>query len=207
MIAVTIAFGDAYIRLAELAAASVRSMTGLETHVLQDAHGAAVPVYVKLRLLELFPGQRVLYFDADTRFVRPWDPAAVSGRFAAVLDKSSNERDADCRRYGIDKARYFNSGLWIAGPECSLAFRWAWDLVHKPGYKTGFKYEQTALNAGIQRYAVAVDLLDRRYNAICSPETPPPPDAVVLHCAGGTLHGRNRAIWEKAIRDAETTTP
>jgi len=206
MIAATIAHGTAYRELAGLAAESVRKHTGLETVVLSPSDFPQSklrhPAYAKLLLLRHFEGQSVLYFDADVRFVRDWDVAAIrdTDHFVAVADMPSKARDADCKRYKLDPVWYVNSGLWIANQRNAAALEVALHLANDPAYWTAFRYEQTALNVALQRYRVPIRLLDPRYNWICSPQHPPPPDATVLHIAGGSLQSRNRAIFERAIR-------
>jgi lipopolysaccharide biosynthesis glycosyltransferase len=205
MIAVTIAVGDQYERLAEAAAASCERCTGLPTHVIRETPGESKPARYKLQLLRLFPGQTVLYFDADTRFLRPWDVRGLDDMraFAAVLDMPSDARNKDCRHYGIDPHRYFNSGIWIANGRHVEAFALADQISHAPDYRTGFRYEQTALNVAIQQLNVPVVFLDRRYNAICDPACQMPADPVVVHRAGGKPGGDHERIFERTIRNAQ----
>ncbi len=164
-----------------------------------------MPARYKLQLLRLFPGQTVLYFDADTRFVQPWDVRGLDDMraFTAVLDMPSDARNKDCRQYGIDPQNYFNSGIWIANGRHAEAFALADQICHAPDYRTGFRYEQTALNVAIQRLNVPVVFLDRRYNAICDPACKMPADAVVVHRAGGKPGGDHERIFERTIRNAQ----
>jgi lipopolysaccharide biosynthesis glycosyltransferase len=205
MIAVTIAVGDQYQRLAEAAATSCERYTGLATHIIRQTPGESKPARYKLQLLRLFPGQTALYFDADTRFLRPWDARGLDdiAAFAAVLDMSSAARDHDCSRYGIDPQRYFNSGIWIANARHAEAFAVADQICHAPDYRTGFRYEQTALNVAIQRLNVPVVFLDRRYNAICDPACKMPAEPVVVHRAGGKPGGDHERIFERTIHNAQ----
>jgi hypothetical protein len=206
---VIVAVGPAFERLAELAATSLRRYTGADPVIIREAPAGRPPAAAKLGLLDLFPGETVLFCDADTRCVRPWDlsPWESFRGFAAVRDLPSKAKQQDCERYGLDPSRYFNTGVWIAGSNCLPVFRDAAELMDSPDYRTAFRYEQTALNVALQRSAVSSQILDRRYNAICRQDELFPDDAVLLHCAGGCLHGPNRVLFEKAILDAATPTP
>jgi len=127
MIAVTIAVGDQYERLAEAAAESCERFTGLKTHIIRQTPGESSPARYKLQLLRLFPGETVLCFDADARFLWPWDvPAFVDQPWpVVVLDWPSDARDEDCRQYGIAPSRYFASGLpqAVTGPSSVAGVR------------------------------------------------------------------------------------
>jgi hypothetical protein len=206
---VIVAVGPAFARLGELAAESLRRYTGADPVIVREAPAGRPPAAVKLQLLDMFPGDTVLFCDADTRCVRPWDlsPWESFRGFAAVRDLPSRARQQDCDYYHLDPALYVNTGFWFAGPDCVPVFRDAAELMRSPDYRTAFRWEQTALNVALQRSAVAVQLLERRFNAVCAPTFPPPADAVLLHCAGGCLHGPNRVLFEKAILDAATPTP
>lgn len=205
MIAATIADGTAYRELAELAAESVRKHTSLETVVLSPSELPGKlrhPAYAKLLLLRQFTGESILYFDADTRFVRDWDVSALADidHFAAVADLPSKAKEIDCKRYKLDPVWYVNCGLWIASQRHAAALEAALHLANDPAYWTAFRYEQTALNVALQRHRVPIRLLDPRYNWICATNHPPPPDVTVLHIAGGSLQSRNRAVFERALR-------
>jgi lipopolysaccharide biosynthesis glycosyltransferase len=205
MLAVTIASDAAYLRMAQAAAASVRWSTDLATVIVRH-EGPEPAAFRKLQLLDEYPNRTILYFDADTRFLRRWDATVYEDQpyVVAVRDVHSTQAVAqDCRRYALQADTYSNSGLWIANQRHAYVWRLA-DQIRKAGdYQTAFRYEQTALNAAIQQQQTPVLLLDPRYNWTC--KTPPPADAVVIHCAGGSLHSRNRAIFERAIRDRSNT--
>lgn len=85
MIAVTIGVGEKWRRLAGLAAESVREQAGLETRILGEEEMRAMeveePHYLKFHLFNLLPDATdILFFDADTIFLRPWNPQAWEGR-------------------------------------------------------------------------------------------------------------------------------
>lgn len=205
MIAATIGVGEHYERLAEEAAASVEWSTGLRAYVIRETPGETTPSLYKLRLLEMFSAESVLWFDADTRFIRKWDVSSLANRheFFAVLDMPSGARDSDCRGYGIAPQRYFNAGIWIANSAShARAFAFANALCHSPHYSTRFQYEQTAMNVAMQRLKIPCVWLDPRYNYICDPKVPRPDDPVVIHRAGGKIGGIHQQTFEREIRDA-----
>lgn len=187
MIAVTIGVGKRCGEEAEAAAETVRWSTGLETIVLHETPGEPVPAAYKLQLLDLWPGESVLYFDADTRFLQRWDVSRYEEPlFVAALDYPSGCRDGDCLEFGINPQRYINTGIWIAHPSHRPALQLAYQIFHDAGYYTRFRYEQTAFNAALQRLHVPLHLLPRRFNVICDPRRAAelPADTVVLHRAG-----------------------
>jgi lipopolysaccharide biosynthesis glycosyltransferase len=202
MIALTIASDLAYLRLAFAAAKSVRWSTGLEAEVVRHYEDSPA-AFRKLAILDEYRDQTVLYFDADTRFLQRWDVSGYDDRpyVVAVRDVGNPEAiAADCRRYKLQPEAYLNTGLWIANQRHAEAWQLADQIRQTPDYKTAFQYEQTALNAAIQQQQTPVLILDRRYNWTC--DTIPPPDSVVIHCAGGSLHSRpNRPIFERMIRE------
>jgi len=208
MLAITIADSVAYRRMAELAAASVRDHTGLETRIVEPAAGVPAAV-AKLLLLQDWPDQTIVYFDADTRLVADWDLRPFDQRpyFAAVPDLLSDALTADCKRFKLDPVRYVNSGVWIANQRHAAAFAWAYQFATDKSYRTSFGWEQSALNAALQRHQIPLHFLDRRYNWICRQDNPPPPDAVLLHVAGGSLHSDNRSIFERALRERADRIP
>ena len=207
MLAVTIGVGHHYAAEAETASATVRWSTGLETVVLTATPGEPVPAFYKMRLLDMFPGETILYFDADTRFLRKWDVVRHDGSpaFRAVLDWPSTARNTDCKAFALDASRYVNTGIWIASPHHAPVFRLADRICHASDYATEFQYEQTALNAALQRLGVPMIFLDRRYNAICSPRRLRsgefPADPVVLHRAGAGCVTSREMFAEILIRE------
>jgi len=207
MLAVTIGVGHRYAVEAEEAAETARWSTGLETIVLTATPGELTPAFYKLQLLDMFPGETILYFDADTRFLRRWDAGrhSDSPAFRAVLDWPSGARNGDCEAFGLDRSRYINSGLWIASPHHVEAFRLADQICHADDYSTQFQYEQTALNSALQRLGVPMIFMHRRYNAICSPRRLRsgefPADPVVLHRAGVGAAGNREMFAEILARE------
>lgn len=202
MIAVTIAVGPKYEAAAALAVHSCREATGLNPFTIRNC-GACPPAKLKLRLLEMFPRESVLYFDADARFLRPWDPRQYEGSPAvvAVLDWPSAARNADCAAFNLDARSYFASGFWIANAKHHAA-TWAEarKIAFATDYRTAFKYEQTALNAAVQRGDVPVRFLDRRHWWIPTAAHQAPPDVIAVAMGGDAW--QDREAYEAAIRNA-----
>lgn len=203
MIAVTIAVGKEWEAIASLAVASCRAMTGLNPIVITETPGERDPAKAKLRLLDQFPGQTVLYFDADARFLRQWDPQLFEGTPwpVVVQDWPSRARDTDCARYGLDPQRYFASGFWISGPAQREVWAEARRIVAAADYRTAFKYEQSALNAACQRARSPLTILDRRHWWIATLDHRAPADTVCV-ALGGALDGPDRPAYDEAIRRA-----
>lgn len=202
MIAITIAVGAKYEAAAKLAVESCEKMTGLRAFTLRNT-GACPPAKFKLRLLELFPLQTILYFDADARFLRSWDPRQYedSSSVVTVLDWPSAARNDDCTTFGINPSRYFASGFWIANARHhAAAWAEARKIAHDPDYRTSFKYEQTALNTAVQLAGLPVTNLDRRYWWIPTRDHPAPPDVVTV--ARGGDAPEDQIAYDEAVRNA-----
>lgn len=202
MIAITIAVGAKYEAAAKLAVDSCERMTGLRAFTLRNT-GACPPAKFKLRLLEMFPLQTIFYFDADARFLRPWDPRQYedSSSVVTVLDWPSAARNDDCTTFGINPSRYFASGFWIANARHhAAAWAEARKIAHAPDYRTAFKYEQTALNTAVQRAGLQVTNLDRRYWWIPTRDHPAPPDVVTV--ARGGDAPEDQIAYDEAVRNA-----
>lgn len=203
MIAVTIAVGEQYRRMAYLAVASIRRHLGVDVEMITDT-GDVNPAHYKLRLLDRYPGQTVVYFDADARVLQHWDLSQFDDLAfpVAVQDWSSAARDADCRHYGIDASRYVATGFWIANWRHRAVWAAAAELAASPDYTTQFKYEQTALNVALQRSRTPVTLLDHRHWWIANAAHRAPPDTLTV-ALGGELDGYDRQFYDAAIRRAE----
>lgn len=204
MIAVTIAVGDEYQALARLAVESCRRCTGLDPIVITDTEGV-LPAFYKLRLLDIFPGETVFYFDADARFLRPWDVHEFANHPypIAVLDWPSEARRIDCERYGLEQYRYFASGFWIANDAHSGVWRAAAKIAFSESYQTAFKYEQTALNTAVQHAALPITILDRRFFWVPIHERAAPQSTYTV-ALGGSADGPNRKFYDEAIARAAT---
>jgi hypothetical protein len=203
MIAATIAVGDDYQRAAELAVDSARRCLGLDPVVITDVGGLGKPSMWKLKLLDEFPGETVLYFDADARFLKPWDVREFDDTPwpVVVQDWASGARDHDCRHYGIAGDRYFASGFWIANGRHADVWRTAWEIATASDYATKFRYEQTALNVAVQRARLPLVILDRRYWWIPTLARRAPPDVVTVALGGG-FDGPDRPAYDEALKYA-----
>lgn len=201
MIAVTIAVGTAYQQMAKLAVESCKKNVGLVPIVISET--PCKPAWYKLRLLDLFPGETILYFDADARFLRPWDVSVFEDTPwpVVVQDWPSTARNEDCGRYKIDRDRYFASGLWIANWRHRVIWRAAREIGEKPDYRTQFKYEQTALNTACQRTEIPLTFLPRQNWWIATLDHRAPVDTVTV-ALGGELNGPDREAYDQAIRRA-----
>jgi lipopolysaccharide biosynthesis glycosyltransferase len=209
VLALTIAAGPKYRQLAARAADSVRRSTGLQvvtiTRVPQDRH----PSYHRLWLWELVPPEidAVLWFDADTYFVRPWDvgPLLDQHGFCAARDLPSLELLDECEEHGLQISQYFNAGLFLTHRCDRGILEHARDLVTDTSYRSRY-LEQTALNVAVQRSGVDLHMLPPQYNAICRPAAVPV-DPVVLHRAGGGRARRNAVLFERLVAEAQVNIP
>ena len=180
MIAVTIATPD-YMHLASEQALSMSSHSGLMTHLILIPEARfEEAVAVKLELQRTFRGNTVLFFDADWRAIRPVDVGMLeklsgAGKFVACQDPGIFDPAAfpapDCKVFGIERLKYFNSGFWVANfanERHVLAFEKARELYEesKRGrWKEIRDYgEQSYLNAGVQMAGVEIELLPDRWN-------------------------------------------
>lgn len=119
MLAVTVVT-PAYAALAEEACRRVREFTGLEVLRIEVEEGRGFEA--KLKLPALCPARRILFFDADWWLLRAVDVTAIEGDFCAVPDPSTVDPGSFCHQdsqaLGLEAARYFNSGFFIADLAC-----------------------------------------------------------------------------------------
>jgi hypothetical protein len=204
MLAVTIAAGREYYRLALRAAESVARRTGLDVRIVTQIPEGRHPSYHRLWLWDLVPARydQVLYFDADTYFVRPAQPWEWLGRydFAARKDLPSGRLIKECQRYELDFGRYVNAGVFVAHRRVRACFELAQRIATAPDYESGY-LEQTALNAGLQRGGADIRLMPPACNAICRPANVPI-EPIVLHRAGGGANRRNARLFERLIAES-----
>lgn len=124
--------GPAYLSLAEQARESFEGVTGLSCRLIKTRHDKNYRD--KFDLHDHFSDdETVVYFDADTRWVRPFNPLMVTHDFGMVLDPGRNsEKDFpihDCLAHGMPWQQYGNSGVMIFNarhreiwPECHRLF-------------------------------------------------------------------------------------
>jgi len=204
MVGVTIGVGREYQALAREAVASFRRHTGLDAITITGTPPGRRPHAYKLWLWDVLPPNvdAFVWIDADTFTVRDWSPAEELAEydFAAVFDLPSPAIRRDSRRYRIEAARYFNSGLFLARRSTTPAFATARRLFIAERHHMSF-VDQTALNVGVQRTPdLRVRYLPREFNTICSPRAELPERPIILHRAGGRLQGQNADLWRHQIR-------
>lgn len=176
MIGVTIGYG-AWSVVAAKAAERMEQMTGIECHILPDylIDDPKRASWGKMRVLEAYPDDDFLIFDADIWAMKPWDPREFLDRPTFVAEQPNKMTVAECQLYGLPQDRYINGGLWIVSRRDVELFK-AIQAMY-PSY--GRWQEQTALNKAIHRdLQLPVRYLPRAYNDLVNPALPS--DAVTL---------------------------
>jgi hypothetical protein len=187
MIGVTIGYG-AWKEVAERAAARMEAMTDMECRVLPDEYvdDPARASWAKTRVMEAYPNEAFLIFDADVWCMKPWKPWKLLGRPTFVPEQLNTAIDTECQLYGLPKDRYVNGGLWIVNCD------------HEPLMKAVRSYypeygrwqEQTALNKALLELDQPPHYLPRAYNDIVRPNLDTDPvrlrarHSINLHFAG-----------------------
>lgn len=112
MIGITIVTPE-YEALGREAVARWKQHTGLQAKVVRRKRDGFL---WKLRLDEIYDGP-CCFFDADWWLLREWRPEASGVLWQAVHDSmvwsDHTFAGADSERFGLDRTRYFNSGLFI----------------------------------------------------------------------------------------------
>ncbi len=124
--------------MARWAAHWVQQYLQLETRIVDDGylpHAIQNVPYpgniftLKFSLFDFFPdADRIMYFDCDWRPVRPFalnDYCADFTKFYATPDRGSRSDEVAnlAKSYGIDPAKYFNGGLFIAHKQHTALFQ------------------------------------------------------------------------------------
>lgn len=169
MLGVTIGVGERFERMAMLAAREFTRRTGVRAVVLGTAEMEALGLesahLLKFELFRFFPqAEAITYFDADMIFLEDFNPAELLGDdgFAAVRDLYREPWIVeDAALLGIRPVDYFNSGLFIIARERAEILTEARRL--KPELAAPF-FDQSALNAAVDRLGIAVNYLTGRYN-------------------------------------------
>jgi hypothetical protein len=198
--AVTIGVGPEFARMARRAADSVQRSTGLRPIVIDQTENNQHPFLEKLSLLERFDGT-ILWFDADTCFLRPWDVSEFDGCEEVVGVQNPIIRCVadDVDRFDLYGSQYLNAGMFFATAAYHReVFAEAKSLAMEMRKDREVLWEQTALNIVMQRRKTPQRMLDARYNALTC--CPMPDDPVVIHGAGGAAH---LAIMERIIAESE----
>lgn len=173
MIGVTINNGGYYRPICDEAVRRFKKYTGIQTVVVIDTDNdkRRFSFFTKLRLHTMFPNASFVFFDADLWFIKNIQLTEYdnSESFYACLDAGrDSEVDFpihDCHVLGIDKFKYFNSGLFIANGR-NQKHRDAFDLASLLFQRVKlFDFgEQSVLNAGIQRNNIKLEFLDSKLN-------------------------------------------
>ncbi len=201
MIGVTIGYG-AWHEVACAAAARMQAMTGLECRILPDylVDDPQRASWAKMRVLEAYPEDNFLIFDADVFCMKPWNPMEWADRPTFVAEKPNKMTVAECQLFGLPQERYINGGLWIVSRDEAPLF----DAIKKMYPEYGRWQEQTALNKAIHRdLRLPVRYLPRAYNDLVNPALPSDPDtlrarhSVNLHFAGPKTTGWLMEMYEE----------
>ncbi len=187
MIAVTIGCGRRYSILADFAAARVRAMTGLETHIIGDDSlrrwGLSKPHQLKLRLFHEFPeAESILYFDADLLFLQRWNPNvfANSPEIICVSDLwNASWIRADAGRLGVPVRNYFNSGFFIVSARHHAS--WLEGSYQQLGMLFTPFYDQSYLNHTRWHWGLPARFLPKHWNFIGYENHPRPEEIVIAH--------------------------
>jgi hypothetical protein len=170
VLAVTVGVGPRWRELAGWAAEAVEARTGLQTRVLGEEEmrrfGLRVPHRLKFKLYEACPeAEAILYFDADTIFLREWDPREWVGRWEVVCvqDRASEGCVQDeARRAGVATGAYFNSGLFLINRTHHAAMLARAEELART--MTSPFHDQTYLNRARRELDIPALYLPREYN-------------------------------------------
>jgi hypothetical protein len=211
-IAVTICTPDFH----DLAVAAVdawRKFAHMDTIILVAESGRGFEA--KLSMVDQLPAGQIIYYDADTRAVRPLDVDYLfeTPGVCAVHDNGVRIPEEfparDCVTHSLDPARYFNSGFWAADTRDPLVLAW---LRRAREFRSTYNYadttDQSPVNHAAQSLRVPTRLIDAGWNH-CPINykalgTPIPEKVFVAHAAGFPMQG-NETLPAKAdvLRAAE----
>lgn len=208
MIAVTVVT-PSYRHLEKEAVRRIKKFTGLPVKVIRckDEDG----FMKKLELDKECGRQRILFFDVDFWWLKPCDVTKwCANAWLAVNDSAAMNPWAfphtDCEAFGMDKLRYFNSGMFAANlalPEHRAIFQLARKLrkqVVSGRLKTPKdKTDQVYLNLAAQQLNINTSLLPSGYNfymkSVVWGQLPFIPRNIVgLHAAGELLKNKLSAL-------------
>lgn len=168
LVPTTLALGPVYAQLAKVCARAFAFYTGVPLRVVELPAGAD-PYREKLALLERFPGERILYLDADVIALRPWSLDYADGLWLAVEQSRAP--------HGM-----WNTGVWIAGPEHAAVFADA--LSHyDAGLRGPPRQDEPALTAALEAAGVMPKVLSPFVN---HQRWMPLDNTIAIHLLGGT---------------------
>lgn len=212
MIAVTVVT-PSYRHLEKEAVKRIKKFTGLKVKVIRCADKDGF--FKKLELDRECGKSRVLFFDVDYWLLRPMDVQKwCPNSWMAVHDSATFNPHAfphtDCEAFGMDKLRYFNSGMFtcnLALKEHRQVFQMARQLrsrvvrgsLKQPTDVT----DQVYLNLAAQKLNLNYSPLPTKFNFyLCAAQWGQlqfiPRDIVGLHAAGVPLKGKAEALKQQA---------
>lgn len=209
MLGVTIAT-PGYFDLAKEAAARFRKCSGCDTVILESSESGFDS---KFKLLDLFKGQQICFFDADLFPIRKLDLNPFKGKLGVfgvndptcISDHSFVKHDSIA--IGIYPYTYLNTGFLIlnfADETVVKAFEIARaNMINKNDLGLQDKTEQSVLNLGFKE--TTVNILPFKYNFFkkavdwgCFPYIPR--DIINVHAAGvNGLKDKMKALHEQCI--------
>lgn len=148
--------------------------------------------------------QTVIFFDADTRWVKPFDHLTLTRDFGMVPDPGRYNPAAfpmgDCARLGMNPDVYGNSGVMVFGAE----HRPLWALCNSLWGKVKVDDfgEQTIINLAIQKLGVKRAVLSDDWNfaPVCIHSEWPQfysPIPYVVHAMGYKHQQRGKRLTDK----------
>lgn len=196
-----------YRHLEKPAVQSFQDATGLPVKVIRTSDKRGFTA--KLELDRHAKG-RAIFFDIDTRFVKPLDLARWNGDFLAVHDPAVFIPGAfpcdDCERHRLDKNAYFNSGFMamdFGKREHRRLFQTA-RRIHQRVERGTLpppidKTDQYYLNAAAQRDGLHMNYLPFGFNmyTYCvkhGGREAYPRDVTMVHAAGYPLRKKRKAL-------------
>lgn len=138
--------------------------TGITPHVLEDGllkHGIKNPYYfnivtsIKFLLFDIFPdADRIIYFDADLRFVRKfnlWD--YIPNESGVYVVKARDKTQYLKAKYEL-KNDYFNNGFFVVDREYAALLKYC--HMHFNDFE-GVWYDQCVMNQVFDGFATFID--------------------------------------------------
>lgn len=166
-VAVTIGVGG-YAEMAHLAAREMEARTGLPAVVLGDREfaesGLEDPTFLKFRLFDYVDADDLLYFDADTVCLEPWDPSPLFGdeSIACVRERMIPLIRRESAQWSVPPAEHFNTGLFTANRRHHA--QWLRLAESMRFLRDTALNDQLPLNAARCELGIPLRLIDRRFN-------------------------------------------
>ena len=208
MIAVTVVT-PSYRHLEKECVRRIKKFTGLPVKVIRcaDKNG----FMAKLNLDKHCGRRRILFVDVDFWWlrecnVRAWCPNTWMAVHDSAVFNPHAFPHTDCAKFGMDKMRYFNSGMFTVNfslPDHRKVFQLARQLKQKKRIKPVDKTDQFYLNLAAQRLNVAMSLVPTKFNLYLKAAQWGqlqfiPRDIIGLHAAGEPLKRKMKALKEQA---------